>query len=70
MPKQRALNPRMMCFLFLRYHCDPEGSYIIIGGLGGFGLELADWLVLRGARKIVLTSRNGIKNGYQAFRIR
>lgn len=53
-----------------RYFCDPEGSYVITGGLGGFGLELADWLILRGALKLVLTSRTGIKNGYQAFRIR
>lgn len=40
------------------------------GGLGGFGLELADWLVLRGARNLVLTSRKGIASGYQAMRIR
>jgi fatty acid synthase len=40
------------------------------GGMGGFGLELADWLVLRGARKLVLTSRTGIKTGYQSFRVR
>lgn len=38
---------------------------IVIGGLGGFGLELTYWLVFRGARKIVLTSRKGIKNAYQ-----
>ncbi len=33
------------------------------------GLELADWLVLRGAKKLVLTSRSGVTNGYQAMRI-
>jgi len=38
--------------------------------LGGFGLELADWLVLRGARKLVLSSRNGIRTGYQSVRVR
>lgn len=53
-----------------RYICDPDETYVITGGLGGFGLELADWLILRGARKVVLTSRNGIKNGYQALRIK
>jgi fatty acid synthase len=42
----------------------------LTGGLGGFGLELADWLVLRGARKLVLTSRKGIKTGYQSLRVR
>lgn len=33
-----------------RIYCDPYESYILIGGLGGFGLELADWFVLRGCR--------------------
>ena len=43
---------------------------IFAGGLGGFGLELADWLVLRGARKLVLSSRTGIRTGYQSLRVR
>jgi fatty acid synthase len=33
-------------------------------------LELADWLVLRGARKLVLSSRSGVRTGYQSLRIR
>ncbi|XP_018336345.1 fatty acid synthase-like [Agrilus planipennis] len=53
-----------------KYYCDSEYSYVILGGLGGFGLELADWLVVRGARKVVLTSRTGLRTGYQAMRIR
>nr|XP_045622655.1 fatty acid synthase-like [Procambarus clarkii] len=44
--------------------------YIITGGLGGLGLELAGWLVSRGARKLVLTSRRGINTGYQALCMR
>lgn len=43
---------------------------LLAGGLGGFGLELADWLVLRGARKLVLTSRHGLRTGYQSLRVR
>jgi len=46
---------------------NPEKSYIIIGGLGGFGLEVAKWMVQRGATKLVLTSRSGVKNGYQSL---
>lgn len=53
-----------------RYYCDGEGCCVIAGGLGGFGLELVDWLTKRGARKIVLSSRSGIKSGYQALRIK
>ncbi|XP_043664579.1 fatty acid synthase-like [Vespula pensylvanica] len=52
------------------YRCIPHKSYIILGGLGGFGLELIDWLVLRNAQNIVITSRNGIRNGYQRMKIK
>ncbi|XP_053424237.1 fatty acid synthase isoform X2 [Nycticebus coucang] len=50
--------------------CPAHKSYIIAGGLGGFGLELAQWLILRGAQKLVLTSRSGIRTGYQAKQVR
>ncbi|KAF3691435.1 Fatty acid synthase [Channa argus] len=53
-----------------RTFCLGSHSYIITGGLGGFGLELAQWLMERGACKLVLTSRSGIRNGYQAKRVR
>ncbi|XP_029454886.1 fatty acid synthase [Rhinatrema bivittatum] len=52
-----------------RTSCPASKSYIITGGLGGFGLELAQWLIERGARKLVLTSRSGIRYGYQAKRV-
>uniref|UniRef100_A0A8C2UFP2 Fatty acid synthase n=1 Tax=Coturnix japonica TaxID=93934 RepID=A0A8C2UFP2_COTJA len=48
-----------------RTSCPPTKSYIITGGLGGFGLELAQWLIERGAQKLVLTSRSGIRTGEQ-----
>lgn len=53
-----------------RTYMDPEKSYVLVGGLGGFGLELANWLVTRGAKYLVLTSRSGIKTGYQSLCIR
>lgn len=56
--------------VFRKTYCDPNMVYVIVGGLGGFGLELADWLILRGCRKLVLSSRSGVKTGYQAYRIR
>jgi len=36
-----------------------EGCYLITGAFGGFGKILAEWLVERGARHLVLTSRSG-----------
>ena len=59
----------MSILAFPRYHCRSDRSYLILGGLGGFGLELADWIVLRGAKNLVLTSRTGIKNAYQRMRV-
>ena len=36
-----------------------EGSYLVTGGLGGLGLEIARWLVGEGARHLVLVGRGG-----------
>ena len=38
----------------------PEGTYVISGGLGALGLEVASFLVKRGARRIVLLSRRAL----------
>jgi thioester reductase-like protein len=37
----------------------PDGTYLLVGGLGGFGLATAAWLVERGARHLVLVGRRG-----------
>ncbi|EDW02934.1 fatty acid synthase [Drosophila grimshawi] len=63
-PKQRLINA------IPRTYMHPEKSYIVVGGLGGFGLELTNWLVNRGARHIVLNTHSGLKTGYQALMIR
>ncbi|WP_309891777.1 SDR family NAD(P)-dependent oxidoreductase [Archangium sp.] len=36
----------------------PEASYLITGGLGRLGLMLAEWLVARGARHLILLARS------------
>ncbi|KAK0756027.1 hypothetical protein N5P37_011400 [Trichoderma harzianum] len=41
---------------------DPSGTYIISGGMGALGLEMADWLCEQGARHILLLSRSGKPN--------
>ncbi|GME63637.1 6-MSAS [Neofusicoccum parvum] len=38
----------------------PEGTYVISGGLGALGLEVASFLVEKGARRLVLLSRRGL----------
>jgi NADPH:quinone reductase-like Zn-dependent oxidoreductase/acyl carrier protein len=37
----------------------PDSTYLIAGGLGGFGLATAKWMVDKGARNLVLLGRNG-----------
>ena len=44
---------------------DPNKVYIIIGGLGGMGIEMIYWMMLRGAEKVLVTSRSGIKTNNQ-----
>lgn len=37
----------------------PEKAYVLVGGIGSLGLEIALWMYENGARTIVLTSRSG-----------
>ncbi|XP_063240366.1 fatty acid synthase isoform X2 [Bacillus rossius redtenbacheri] len=53
-----------------RTYMNPEKAYVLVGGLGGFGLELAGWLVQRGATRLVLSSRSGVRTGYQSLCVR
>lgn len=47
-PKQTSLPLRV------------DGTYLITGGLGGLGLEVARWLVASGARRLLLMGRSAI----------
>ena len=69
--KQKVIQPSTKIVSAIpRTYMNPEKSYIIIGGLGGFGLELSEWMIIRGAKYIVLTSRSGIRTGFQSLCIR
>lgn len=50
----KTLPPRTMVFR-------ADRSYLISGGASGFGLKVAEWMASRGARHLVLLSRNGPK---------
>ena len=50
--------PRMK--IVERFIARDDRTYLITGGLGGFGLALAVWLVGRGAKKLVLSSKRCI----------
>lgn len=38
-----------------------EGAHVLVGGLGGFGLATAEWLVGRGVKTLALIGRSGDK---------
>ena len=42
-----------------RLELPSSATYLVTGGLGGFGLETARWLISRGARNLVLVGRTG-----------
>ncbi|MDD4617452.1 MAG: type I polyketide synthase, partial [Alphaproteobacteria bacterium] len=44
-----------------RLKLDAQGTYLITGGLGGFGLESAKWLAECGAGTLVLLGRRGME---------
>ncbi|XP_018303406.1 fatty acid synthase [Mycetomoellerius zeteki] len=68
--KKRILPTPKTVAAIPRTYINPEKSYVLVGGLGGFGLELTDWMVARGAKFIILVSRSGIRTGYQALCVR
>ncbi|KAF5286044.1 hypothetical protein FQA39_LY16448 [Lamprigera yunnana] len=53
-----------------KYYCSPKRVYIVVGGLGGFGMEFLDWLIDRNARKIVIAVRSDVFSGYQQFKLK
>jgi acyl transferase domain-containing protein/NADPH:quinone reductase-like Zn-dependent oxidoreductase/NADP-dependent 3-hydroxy acid dehydrogenase YdfG/acyl carrier protein len=42
-----------------RLELEPDASFLVSGGLSGFGLRTAEWLADRGARHLVLIGRRG-----------
>lgn len=64
--ERKAVTPsRITVEAVVRTRFFEHKTYVITGGLGGFGLELAEWMVARGCRKLLLSSRSGVKTGYQ-----
>ncbi len=49
-----------------RTYFHPSKVYVVVGGLGGVGLELCHWMTTRNCRKLVLAGRSGVTNAYQA----
>lgn len=53
-----------------RVYYNVHECIIIPGGLGGFGMELTEWLISKGCKKFVLSSSRGISNDRQTFKMK
>ncbi|WP_158241887.1 type I polyketide synthase [Tabrizicola sp. TH137] len=49
-----------------RFAPSQTGWHLVVGGLGGLGLEVAEWLVAAGVRRLALMSRRGSAEGAAA----
>ncbi|XP_044748944.1 fatty acid synthase-like [Coccinella septempunctata] len=58
--------PRKMRAL-AKVHFNPNKSYIIIGGLGGLGLELMKIICSSGGKHVILNTRTPPANGYRNY---
>eukprot|EP00913_Durusdinium_trenchii_P021304 g20017.t1 len=46
-----------------------DGVFLVAGGIGGFGLVAAEWLVAKGAKRIALCSRRGVADEQTALAV-
>ncbi|MBL0743056.1 type I polyketide synthase [Chryseolinea lacunae] len=47
--------------------CDAQKAYVVVGGLGGLGLQTAEWLIRKGARHLVLVTKSGVIGDQESF---
>ena len=58
--ERARISPQPLLSKHILPRFDPHGTYLITGGVGGFGLETARWLAAHGAGQVVLLSRQGL----------
>lgn len=52
-----------------QYSCSKKGSILIIEGLNNFGLELIDFLIVRGARNIIIATNSKNSRQFSNYRM-
>ncbi|KAF7287912.1 hypothetical protein GWI33_000259 [Rhynchophorus ferrugineus] len=50
-----------------KLYLDPNKSYVVVGGLGGIGMELSKWIIQKGAKILILNARTTNLNNYQKY---
>ena len=57
--ESESLKPTFPSQIVARLTLKAEASYLVTGGLSGFGLKTAAWLAEKGAKTLILLSRSG-----------
>lgn len=52
-----------------KYVCDPDRSYVVFGGNSGLWMEFTEWLVRRGARKVIVALNTLAMSSHTARRL-
>ena len=68
--KLSSSTPSCIPFVYKKTIFSSNKSYIVVGGLGGFALEVVYWMICQGAKDITLVSRSGVKTSYQKYCLR
>lgn len=58
-------SPKRTIEALSRLTFNENKSYVIIGGTKDIGLEMSDWMIKRGAKKIFLNAAKSNLNGFQ-----
>ncbi|KAG8183232.1 hypothetical protein JTE90_014407 [Oedothorax gibbosus] len=69
-PSRTAIPKTLMLPAVPNTYFYSKKVYIIIGGIGGFGIEVTKWIISRGGRRIILTSRYGERTPYHYLCLR
>jgi malonyl CoA-acyl carrier protein transacylase/aryl carrier-like protein len=67
--RERPLTPTLVPFRSSDDTPSLDGRWLITGGLGSLGLQVADWLADRGVQSLVLTSRRGLPDDPEDARV-
>lgn len=60
-PDENSLVPVMPPLYRNTILFNPDKTYLLVGGLGGLGRSLSQWMFRKGARKLAFLSRSGAK---------
>ncbi|KAK4209240.1 hypothetical protein QBC37DRAFT_450775 [Rhypophila decipiens] len=63
-PVQKYISPSHKSWRF-----DADAAYVVVGGLGGIGMVILEWMAEKGAKHIVVPLRSGGSSNFKATRL-